>query len=214
MFLVSTNCLSQDADIKEKPVSFSASADASMFQLAMTDIGGQSDISTLRYSYFFNTGTHANFKVGNGLRFYTGLALKNIGLIIKNDSATYKYRTYTIGIPLGLKIETGNKQYVIVGGGVDFPFNYKVKSWVNGRKNKVKDNEWFSNKVNPVMPYVNLGYKIKSGLLIKALYYPTNFWNNNFYSNTNANIFALTLGFDINRKNGMEFSIPVPGRKK
>ncbi len=202
---------------KENKFSMSASADASMFQLALTEIGGQSDVSTLRYTYFFNTGTHLNYKINNGLTFFSGITLRNLGLIIKNDSSTSKFRTYNIGIPLGFKIKTGKKQYVLVGGGVDFPINYKSKYWTGGRKNKLKDNEWFSNKVNPIMPYVQLGYRMKSGFLLKFMYYPSNFWNNDhpFHTNTNANIMALTLGMDISKKSkNVEIKLPSGKKKK
>lgn len=184
----------------KKKLSFSSSADASMFQLALLDIGGQSDVSTLRYSYFWNGGTNANISLSDNLTFFTGLSIKNLGFIIKTDTTTHKYRVYSLGVPVGLKIGKLKGSHLIVGGGVDFPFNYKVKSWENNRQNKTKSNEWFSNKVNPVMPYATIGARMKNSLTLKLLYYPTNFWNNNYYSNTNANPLVLTLGFDISGK--------------
>ncbi len=180
----------------KKKISLTASAEGSMFQLALLEIGGQSELSTLRYSYFWNGGTHANFHINDKLTFYTGLSIKNLGFIYKGDSNTYKYRVYTLGVPVGLKIGDFKGKHVIVGGGVDFPFNYKEKSWVHNRKNKTKFNEWFSNRVNPVMPYVTAGYRFGNSFTVKFMYYPTDFWNNNLLSNS-ANLMTLTLGFDV-----------------
>ncbi len=128
-----------------------------------------------------------------------GLNIKNLGFIIKGDTTTNKYRVYTLGVPVGLKIGKLKGNHLIVGGGVDFPFNYKVKRWDRNRQNKTKSNEWFSNKVNPVLPYATVGARFKNSITAKVLYYPTNFWNDNhaIYKNSTANLIVLTLGFDI-----------------
>lgn len=200
-------CLSNTAQAQLKTksnnkFSVSSSADASMFQLALLDIANSQSLSTLRYSWFWNAGFDLNYKVASKVSIFSGLAVKNLGLIRKDDSSTRKYRTYSLGIPLGLKISTSSKSYLLVGGGVDFPFNYKAKVWVNGRENKVKSNEWFSNEVNPVQPFATLGYRFNKPLQVKFHYYPNNFWNDDVQPNATANLLVMTLGFDINRKKG------------
>jgi hypothetical protein len=61
----------------------------------------------------------------------------------KPRAETVKRRTYTLGIPIGIKI--GNmadkKPYLFLGGGADVPFNYKEKTFVI-RNQKTKMNEW------------------------------------------------------------------------
>lgn len=200
----------------DKKLNFSGTADASMLQIAMLDIGGQSEMSTFRFSYFANIGAHANFNLGNKLTFYTGVGVKNLGFIYKGDSNTYKYRVYTAGVPVGLKIGNPKKRYFIIGGGVDFPINYKEKQWVHNREKKSKDSEWFDTRVNPVLPYVTTGYRFGNSMTFKLVYYPTNFWNDKYLANT-ANLIALTFGFDINsliQGNSIEIGIPNIKKKK
>ncbi len=186
--------------VNPKKIYITGSADASMFQVAATNISGNA-LSRLRYTLFFNGGFLANRNIGSNLAVYTGLSVKNIGLILKNEinnsTLTQKYRVYTIGVPLGVKIGNVNSNYLILGGGVDFPFHYKEKFW-NKRSNKNRRNEWFSNTPNQIMPFVNVGYRFKSSLTAKFVYYPTNFWSNNTYPAAEANILMLTLGYDIN----------------
>lgn len=193
------------AQLKKKSpnkISVTGSADASMLQLALVDNGISSEISTLRYTYYWNMGFDFNYKVAKNLTLYSGLALKNLGYIQKNDSATSKVRTYNIGVPLGLKIGNLKGSHLMIGGGVDFPINLKEKYWVNGRSNKVKGNEWFSDLVNPVQPFATIGYRFKVPLKAKFHYYPTNFWNSDYNNNLTVNLMVLTLGFDINRNKG------------
>jgi len=205
----------QSAEEKENKISITGTADGSLFQLALLEIGGQSELSTLRYSYFFNGGTQVNVKLNEKLTFFSGLTIKNIGFIYKGDTNTFKYRVYAAGIPLGLKIGNLKSNYFIIGGGIDFPFNYKEKQWGEKRgENKKKDDEWFSNKVNPIMPYTSLGYRFGNALTVKAMYYPLNFWNTDKLANPNnsANLLILSLGFDI-KKGTKGVEVDLPSRK-
>lgn len=190
----------QGMEEADKKFSITSSADASMLQLALLDIGNSSDISTLRYTLFWNGGFDFNYKLSENVALFSGLAIKNLGVIIKDDTSTSKFRTYGVGIPLGLKIGKMTDKYFIVGGGVDFPFHYKAKRWVDGRSNKVKKSEWFSDQVNPIQPFGMIGYRFGNSLKVKAHYYPANFWNDDLFINTNANLIVLSLGFDMNRR--------------
>ncbi len=121
--------------------------------------GGDAKLTTPRFTGFFHIGLNINFDFSNHSGFYTGINIKNIGFIEKynNPDSTVKRRVYTFGIPLGLKfgnLKEGN--YFLVGGGVDFPFNFKEKGFIK-RSNKVKFNEWFSDRTPTVMPYVFIG---------------------------------------------------------
>ena len=186
---------------ENKKWSTSGSADASMFQMAILELGNEQSFSTLRYSLFFNTGFHLNYHASKNVRIFSGLNIKNLGLIQRDDTSINKYRAYTIGAPLGLKIGD-KKEFFLIGGGVDFPFNYKEKHWNKGdKKNKDKGNEWFSNKVNPVLTYGFLGYRFQNSLTAKIYYYPTNFWSDSYQPGNRSNIFMLTLGFDIGKSN-------------
>jgi hypothetical protein len=187
-----------DGSVKKWNVS--GTADASMFQLALLELGGQSSLSTLRYSLFFNTGFQLNRTLTKNMQIFSGINIKNLGLIYRTDSFVQKYRSYTIGAPLGLKIGKLKSQYLVVGGGVDFPFHSKKKQWDKGdRGSKVKSRKWFSNEVNSTLVYGFLGYRFKGGLTLKAFYYPTNYWSDSFVPGNASNIVMLTLGMDVGR---------------
>ncbi len=185
----------------ERKIKLTGTADASMLQMALLEIGGKQQVSTPRYSYFWNGGFHANLALSNSVYLFSGLNIKNLGFILRDDSLINKYRTYTIGAPLGLKIGNLNKAYAIFGGGVDFPFNYKEKHIeIGNRSNKVKADEWLSDKTNTLFAYAFLGYRFANSFTAKLIYYPTNFWSDSYVKNNQSNIFVLTIGFDVNNK--------------
>ena len=63
-----------------------------------------------RYTYFFNMGSEYNYAVGNNFSVFTGLNMKNIGVIMKMDTVKYKHRVYTVGAPLGFKIHSTDRK--------------------------------------------------------------------------------------------------------
>lgn len=175
--------------------------------------GADNKLSTPRFTGFFHIGIHLNYDFSKNSGIYAGLNIKNIGFIEKysNPDSTVKRRVYTIGIPVGLKfgnIKEGN--YFLVGGGVDFPFNYKEKGFVK-RSDKVKFNEWFSDRTATVLPYVFIGAHFRPLFSVKIQYYPGNFLNKDFsytpgmttmidypYKNyEKTNMILLTFGLDM-----------------
>ncbi|MGN6478106.1 MAG: hypothetical protein ACTHKV_12850 [Flavipsychrobacter sp.] len=203
-----------------KPHKFywSNALDAAIFSTSTYSYPGKSSqLSTLRFSYFFNFGFNFNYDFSNHVGLYTGVGIKNIGYIeqIKAVDSTIKRRVYTIGVPLGIKI--GNikrRNYVMLGGGVDIPFNYKEKGFVK-RGNKEKFNEWFSDRTTLLMPYVFVGGSFAPGISLKLQYYPGNFMNTDYqenmvvggvptmvkpYAGYNVNLVLLSLGMDIHYK--------------
>jgi hypothetical protein len=176
----------------------------------MESRGNESELTTPRFTAFFHFGVNINFDFSKNVGVYTGVNVKNIGFIEKynNPDSTVKRRTYTFGVPFGLKlgnITHGN--YLILGGGVDFPFNYKEKGFIK-RSDKTKFNEWFSSRTPAVLPYVFVGAHVRPGVAMKIQYYPTNFLNTNYettingqivrpYQSYDVKLLMLTFGFDI-----------------
>lgn len=151
--------------------------------------GVPTTVGTPRFTYFFNTGFNVNFDFNQHLGLFSGLSLKNIGFIEKITplDSTVKRRVYTLGVPLGIRV--GNikkKNYAFVGGGVDIPFNYKEKGYVR-RGNKVKFNEWFSDRTPSYMAYGFVGVSFKPGFYVKVQYYPGNFMNPGFTETITVN---------------------------
>jgi hypothetical protein len=170
--------------------------------------GGDAKATTARFTAFLHLGMNLNYDFSRNFGMYTGLNIKNIGFIEKMGDSTIKRRTYTFGIPLGLKIgRLDNGNYLLLGGGLDFPFNYREKGFVN-RGDKDKFNEWFSSRTPAVMPYVFVGANLRPGFVFKLQYYPGNFMNPDFttmqngvsmqpYKGYDVHLLLLTFGFNF-----------------
>ena len=171
--------------------------------------------SVPRFTFFFNIGHNYNYDFGRNVGFFTGLNLKNIGLITKDDkdSVKLKRRVYTLGVPVGLKIGDLRKGFFFFfGGAYDLAFNYKEKKFINGDK-KEKFNEWFSDRTPLLMPSLFAGIRMHPGFGLKVQYYPKNFFNKEYketgnssgntypYQNLDAKMFFVTLSYDFHGKN-------------
>lgn len=167
------------------------------------------NLSTPRFTGLVNIGLNLNYDFTKRVGVYAGLDIKNIGFIEKYDNpdSTVKRRVYTFGIPVALKLgDVKYGSYLLIGGGVDFPFNYREKGFKE-RGNKVKFNEWFSERTPRVMPYFFVGVHLRPLLAFKLQYYPLNFMSNYGYIDANGlhtpydgydvKLLMLTAGFDI-----------------
>jgi len=144
--------------------------------------------SNMRFTGFFNWGQNIHFDVNNKFGFYTGLAFRNIGIIIDdqryNDMNTVEYskvkrRSYTLGLPVALKVGNFDRNiYLFAGGEIEMLFHYKEKYWVNGVKYKSK--EWFKNKTERWNPSVFVGIQFPGGVSIKYKYYFNDFLNHDY----------------------------------
>jgi hypothetical protein len=163
-----------------------------------------------RFTLFFNIGSNFNKDITKNLGFFTGINLKNIGLISKpSDSLKLKQRVYTLGVPLGIKIGdvSGGSFFFFAGGEISMAVNYKEKQFVDGEKVH-KFNEWFSDRTPLLMPSLFAGFRINPGFGLKVQYYPQNFFNQDFkttdkgntvypYRNLEANLVFVTLGYNF-----------------
>ena len=167
-----------------------------------------------RFTFFVNIGTNFNYDFNKNFGIFTGLNIKNIGLITKaNDSVKLKRRVYTLGVPLGFKIGDlrHGRLFFFAGGSYDLAFNYKEKQFLNGDK-KHKFNEWFSDRTPLLMPSVFAGFRFQPGFGLKVQYYLNDFFNKDFqetvngvatqpYKNLEAKMFFVTLSYDFGRIN-------------
>lgn len=160
-----------------------------------------------RFTIFFNVGSNYNYDFSNNIGIFTGLNIKNIGLITKNDTVKLKRRVYTMGVPLGFKF--GNIRdgfFFFLGGEYDLAFNYKEKTFIDG--DKTKFNEWFSDRTPLLMPSVFAGFRFSPGFGVKVQYYLNNFFNKDYthtvngvkeypYQNLDANLAFVTLSYNF-----------------
>lgn len=200
--------------IKPKHVYFTGGFDGNLISSSILEKGdGETKFTIPRYTAFLHLGVHMNYDFNNKVGFFVGLGTKNIGFIEKypDYDSTVIRRTYTLGIPVGLKFGNFNKKnYFFVGGGVDMPFHFKEKGFVK-RSKKEKKTEWFSDRTQALLPYGFIGANLNPGIALKLQYYPTNFLNPDFkqktdvpgqfikpYEGYNVNMIVLSLGIHIN----------------
>jgi len=182
------------------------------------------DVNTnLRFTTFFHTSQLFHFDVAKFMGLYTGIGIRNIGLITDdvyqnvgfldvtsshldyNKDAKIKRRSYTLGVPFALKLGSmGKKIYFYGGGEYEWTFHYKQKLFIDGEK--FKYSEWVSDRVTEFLPSVFAGVQLPKGFNIKFKYYLDNFLNPNFtgvdfgenvdYSTFGkTNIFYVSLSF-------------------
>ncbi|MBC7388359.1 MAG: hypothetical protein H7329_04040 [Opitutaceae bacterium] len=169
-----------------------------IFSYPVIDNNGSDKGARTRYSPVFNFQWHINADAGKHWGLFTGLAIRNIGFIydVPNTSEKKKYRTYNLGIPVGLKIGNLQKVCFLAGYELELPFNYKEKTFIDERKVD-KFNVWFSERTPAVMHSVMCGIQLPRGTTIKFKYYITNFFNKNFESlDANGNLYKPFLNFE------------------
>jgi len=180
--------------------------DFAMLSTSITSRPGKSTYLTIpRFTAIVNFGFSFHYDLNEHFGFLSGIGLRNMGFIDKYGDSTVKRRVYSLGIPLGVKLgDLRNRNFVIAGGGLDIPFNYREKGFVR-RGDKTKFNEWFSERTPHVMPFVFAGYSFNPGFILKLQYYPGNFLNQDFtdnmggkpYTDYDVHLLLLSVGIDI-----------------
>lgn len=185
------------------------------------------DVSTnIRFTLFFHTQQQINFDLTNNLGLYTGLAIRNVGLIMEdlyqnvgydvdntdpdyNKNTKIKHRSYSLGFPLAVKIGSFDKNYFFYAGGeYEWMFAYKQKKIIDGEKYKFT--QWTNDRVNPWIPSLFAGIQFPYGFNLKFKYYLNDFLNKDFtgqdfgqdvdYSQfQSSNIWYISLSFMFNR---------------
>jgi hypothetical protein len=159
---------------------------------------GSKNVNTnTRFTLFFHVQQLVNFDLTNKFGFYTGVAIRNVGLITEdlyqylgftgidesnmywNRTTKIKRRSYSLGFPLALKLGNLNRDYFLYAGGeYEWMFHYKQKMFLDD--NKSKYNEWTSDRVNPWIPSLFAGIQFPGGFNLKLKYYMKDFLNPDF----------------------------------
>jgi hypothetical protein len=186
-----------------------------IFSFADQNLGQENN---LRWSPVFNAQSWHVFDFGTPALFY-GLSLRNVGFIVEdaeNDIKT-KYRTYNVGIPVGLMLDFGEKAGIYGGYEFEVPFHYKQKTFIDGNREE-RLRSWFSDRTPTFTQSVFFGFQFGSGTNIKFKYYLENFFNQEFtetvdgvetqpYQNFEVNVFYVALTF--NAFKGKESTLKV-----
>lgn len=182
-----------------------------IFSFATIDQNGDDRGNIMRWAPVINPQLMLNVDFKNIFGLFSGLAVRNVGFIYEDptdiNDAKYKYRTYNLGIPAGIKL--GKLDYMLFFGGyeIEFPFVYKEKKFVNEEKTD-KAVIWFSDRVEPVQQALFAGIQFPYGPVVKFKYYLTNFHNKDYiamvdgqetkpYSKFSSNVFYVSLAWNL-----------------
>lgn len=158
---------------------YSISGGEMIFQSGVIEDEGGSVSTNVRFSMWFHAGQYVHINFGNNIGFYSGGVLRNIGFIREEDSVKIKYRSYTLGIPLALKLGSFKDDFFVFGGAeYEWLFHFKQKTIINDHKTKYR--EWFSDRTATFLPSVFVGIHFPKGFQLTFKYYLDDFLNHSY----------------------------------
>jgi hypothetical protein len=176
-----------------------------IFSLSDQNLGQE---NVLRWSPVFNAQSWHVFDFGVPALFY-GLSLRNVGFIVEDSDTDIKkkYRTYNVGVPVGLILAFTDRVGIYGGYEFEVPFHYKEKTFVSGDKTD-KITSWFSDRTPNFTQSVFFGFQFHSGTNLKFKYYLDNFFNQDFertvdgvtdrpFQDFEVNVFYVALTFNV-----------------
>lgn len=172
---------------------------------------GQDANSLMRFAplFSFSSLTHKDLSEKFGL--FGGLSVKNVGYIyenyrepVNNRELKKKFRTYNVGLPVGLKFGDLDNTFFYAGYEIEYAITYKEKTYDGGDKID-KISGWFSNRSNGFQHGFLAGVELAKGTNIKFRYYLSDFHNQDFtdssgnkpYNGLESNIFFVSVGFQV-----------------
>ena len=179
-------------------------------EATIKDDNNENAQSTLRFAPIINLQTMYNIDMSEHFGLFTGLAVRNVGYIY-NDYQTVlpeesttpikkKFRSYNIGIPVGIKVGTMDGFFFYGGYEIEFPFAYKEKTFNTAGEKSYSDVYWFSNRVNVPQQSWLIGVQFPYGFNLKFKYYFTEFNNKDFevngvkpYEGLSAHVWYISL---------------------
>ena len=195
---------------------------------ADVNFNGTNVNTNMRFTIFLHLQHHINYDFSDNIGLFTGLGMRNVGFIVEdyyqnvgfsniesdhinwNKNTKIKRRSYTLGIPLALKIGSFSDHFFFFAGGeYEWTFHYKQKQFIDG--NKSIFTEWTSKRVNSWNPSLFAGVQFPVGIRLKFKYYMNDFLNTSFigtdfgqpvdYSEfESTGMWYVSMAFFINKK--------------
>jgi len=218
IILVTLGLFFNSTSLKAQDKFYTSTGLEMLFSFADIEQDGISKSSIIRWAPVMNIQTFFNYDATAHFGLFSGIGVRNVGFIYDENEATRKkYRTYNMGIPFGIKAGNFEKTFVFAGYEIEFPFNYKEKTFINNQKSKYT--EWFTGRVPTVYHTVLIGVQLPKGVNIKFKYYLTGFFNQDFvqidgttgdpykpYENLDVNVFFFSLGFNLFKDKKLYFT--------
>jgi hypothetical protein len=169
-------CVSYAQEVaSDNPRPYWKSASELIFSWGIVEDGDVEVSSVVRFSCFFHFQEQIHFDSNDKFGFWTGFGIRNIGMI--NDfegDVTLKQRSYSLGVPVAIKVGNLNKDlYVSFGGEAELMFHYKQKAVYDDEK--YKKSEWFSDRTNLINPSLFLDLNFSKGAYVRFKYYMLDF---------------------------------------
>jgi hypothetical protein len=154
----------------------------------------------MRFTCFFHIGQYWHMDFGKNVGMFSGLGIRNIGLISDEklplytdalQTIDYKIcrRVYTLGIPIAIKLGALQDNFYFYGGGeCEMAFAYKQKYWSNTQSRSgsiTKTTQWFGNQTQLFLPSAFAGIQMPHGINIRFRYYLTDFLNHDYKTGNN-----------------------------
>jgi hypothetical protein len=168
----------------------------------------QNNNNVVRFSPVINLQTLLNFDQSESFGWFTGVNIRNVGFIFdESASVRKKVRNYNLGIPIGIKLGHLDDRFFFAGYELEIAMNYRERTFVDEVRTE-RFSVWFSDRVNTLQHALFIGYTLPKGTSIKAKYYLTSFFNQEFratgadgpfqpYEGLDANIFYVSLNFSL-----------------
>ncbi len=210
-----------------QPKTYWSSGGEMIFSLAEIKTNENSSESILRWSPFFNLQNMINADFSDHFGIFSGISLRNVGFILNDfkqidaqGTETFvrkKFRTYSLGIPAGIKFGNLGKSFLYGGYELEMPFHFKEKTFVNGDKT-AKITGWFSDRVVKLQHGLFVGVQLPYGTNLKFKYYVSAFLNRDFidenglkpYSKYESHVFYVSLSSYVFRNFDFEKPKLVP----
>ena len=167
--------------------------------------------SLMRWAPVLNLQSMYNHDLSTKAGLFTGIAVRNVGYIYDNYMVTgqstgsdyyvkKKFRSYNLGVPVGIKIGNLDKVFFYAGYEVELPFLYKEKTFDNGDKID-KITGWFSPRQEMFQHGFLAGIQFPHGLNLKFKYYLSEFHNQSYtdsqgnkpYNGLESHVFYFSL---------------------
>ncbi|HSG68692.1 MAG TPA: hypothetical protein VK994_08295 [Bacteroidales bacterium] len=218
--LIATLMFSVSSFAQQNSKSYFTSGTEFIFSFASIDNNGNEGGNIMRFTGFLHLQGMYNYDFNQSFGLFTGLAIRNVGFIYDQPETGLrkKYRTYNLGIPVGFKLGSMGKTHLYAGYEIEFPTNYKEKTFINERKDD-KFNVWFTKRVPVLYHTVLVGVQFRYGFNLKFKYYLTNFFNQSYseineegfevfpYENVDVRVFYVSLSFNLFRNMDWSYRI-------
>jgi hypothetical protein len=177
-----------------------------IFSFADINYKGGETGSIMRFSPVVNIQNWVNIDKSDNFGLFSGLSVRNVGFIYEppdQPGIKKKYRTYNLGIPIGIKVGNLSDKFLFAGYELEIPVNFKEKTFEN--EDKTKNSVWFSDQVTTFNHSLMVGAQLPYGATFKFKYYMSNFFNKDYtmsdgtkpYEGSDYNIFYFSLSFGL-----------------